>query len=249
MSIEAVVFDLGGTLIEYTGPYDAWPALETPGLQAAYDYLRAQGGQLPEFTVFRDTGFSILPGKWETAVSGHQNLRLIDFLDDILHTCAGANGIQPDWLAEAAELYQTALCSQAHPLPGAQEILTYLKSAGYKLGLLSNTMFTGAAHINDLQRFGLDGYFDAMLFSADAAKWKPQPTPYLHVLEDLGVQPARAIFIGDSPEHDIVGAHAAGMRAVLLRANQRFHLPDWLTPDATIENLLELTAVLDDWSE
>ena len=42
--------------------------------------------------------------------------------------------------------------------------------------------------------------------------------------------------------------HGAGMRAVLIRASQRFHLPDWLTPDATIENLLELTAVLADWS-
>lgn len=248
MTIEAVIFDLGGTLIEYTGPYDAWPALETPGLQAAYDYLEQQGGQLPEFAVFRDTGFAILPGKWETAVSGGQNLRLVDFLSDIVHTCCAANGIQPTWLVTAADLYQTALCSQAHPLAGAQETLAALKDAGYKLGLLSNTMFTGAAHINDLRRFGLDSYFDVMLFSADAAKWKPRPTPYWHVLGELGVDPANAVFIGDAPEHDIVGAHAAGMRAVLIRASQRFHLPDWLTPDATIENLLELTAVLDDWS-
>ncbi len=248
MTIEAVIFDLGGTLIEYTGPYDAWPALETPGLQAAYDYLEQQGGQLPEFAVFRDTGFAILPGKWETAVSGGQNLRLVDFLSDIVHTCCAANGIQPPWLVTAADLYQTALCSQAHPLAGAQETLAALKDAGYKLGLLSNTMFTGAAHINDLRRFGLDSYFDVMLFSADAAKWKPQPTPYWHVLGELGVDPANAVFIGDAPEHDIVGAHAAGMRAVLIRASQRFHLPDWLTPDATIENLLELTAVLADWS-
>ncbi|MBK8987595.1 MAG: HAD family hydrolase [Chloroflexi bacterium] len=248
MTIKAVIFDLGGTLIEYTGPYDAWPMLETPGLQAAYDHLRQQGDQLPEFAAFRDTGFAILPGKWETAVSGGQNLRLVDFLADILHTCCGANGIQPAWLAEAAELYQTALCSQAHALPGAQDILAHLKAAGYKVGLLSNTMFSGAAHIQDLRRFGLDGYFDAMLFSADAGKWKPQPTPYWHVLGELGVDPANAVFIGDAPEHDIVGAHAAGMRAVLIRASQRFHLPAGLTPDATIQNLMELTAVLANWS-
>lgn len=248
MTIKAVIFDLGGTLIEYTGPYDAWPALETPGLQAAYDYLGRQGSQLPDFAAFRDTGFTILPGKWETAVSGGQNLRLVDFLGDILHTCCGANGIQPTWLVEAAELYQTALCSQAHALPGAQDILVHLKVAGYKVGLLSNTMFTGAAHVKDLQRFGLDGYFDAMLFSADAGKWKPQPTPYWHVLGELGVEPADAVFIGDAPEHDIVGAHAAGMRAILIRASQRFHLPDWLKPDATIQSLMELTAVLARWS-
>jgi len=67
-------------------------------------------------------------------------------------------------------------------------------------------------------------------------------------LGELGVEPADAVFIGDAPEHDIVGAHAAGMRAILIRASQRFHLPDWLKPDATIQSLMELTAVLARWS-
>ncbi|MBK8934669.1 MAG: HAD-IA family hydrolase [Chloroflexi bacterium] len=120
-------------------------------------------------------------------------------------TPAAQRDIQPTWLVTAADLYQTALCSQAHPMAGAQETLAALKAAGYKLGLLSNTMFTGAAHINDLRRFGLDSYFDALLFSADAAKWKPQPTPYWHVLGELGVDPANAVFIGDAPEHEFRG--------------------------------------------
>jgi HAD superfamily hydrolase (TIGR01509 family) len=244
VSIDAIVFDLGGTLVEYAGPYGTWPELETPGLQAAYDHLVAQNGRLPEFARFRDAGFALLPGRWETAVAGGQNLRLLDLLGDILHTCCGQNGIQPGWLVEAAELYQAAICAQAHPLPGAAETLAQVKAAGYKIGLLSNTMFTGAAHIADLRRFGLDGYFDAMLFSADAGKWKPQPDPYWHVLEELGVAPERAIFVGDAPEHDIVGAHAAGMRAILIRSSQRFHLPPHLTPDATIHQLDELPGVL-----
>jgi HAD superfamily hydrolase (TIGR01509 family) len=247
MSIEAVVFDLGGTLIEYVGPYASWPELETPGLRAAHEYLMGRDGRLPEFAVFRDTGFALLPGRWETAVVGQQNLRLLDFLSEILHTCYGENGIQPEWLAAAAELYQAAICSQAIALPGAQETLAQVKAAGYKIGLLSNTMFTGVAHIADLRRFGLDGYFDAMLFSADVNKWKPRPDPYWHVLEELGVAPERAVFVGDAPEHDIVGAHAAGMRAVLIRSHQRFQLPPNLTPDATIYHLAELPDVLAQW--
>jgi HAD superfamily hydrolase (TIGR01509 family) len=247
LTIEAVVFDLGGTLVEYAGPYAAWPELETPGLEAAYTCLVNRGGQLPPFAPFRDAGFTLLPGRWATAVAGGQNLRLVDMLGEILHTCCGQNGIQADWLIEAADLYQAAICAQAHLLPGALEMLAQVKAAGYKIGLLSNTMFSGAAHIGDLRRFGLDGYFDAMLFSADAGKWKPQPGPYWEVLQELGVAPERAIFVGDAPEHDIVGAHAAGMRAVLIRSSQRFPLPPELTPDAIIHHLEELPRVLAGW--
>ena len=41
--IRAVIFDLGGTLIEYAGSYLHWPELETPGFMAAYEHLNGQG--------------------------------------------------------------------------------------------------------------------------------------------------------------------------------------------------------------
>ena len=69
---QAIIFDLGGTLIEYAGPYATWPALETPGLQAAYGHLQAHGVALPTFAAFRDAGFAILPGRWQAAVDGIQ---------------------------------------------------------------------------------------------------------------------------------------------------------------------------------
>ena len=247
MKIEAVVFDLGGTLIEYAGPYAVWPDLETPGLTAAYDYFRLKGIRLPEFEQFRDAGFAILPGRWQGAVDGRHNLRLVDFLGEILQSCCGANGVQPIWLVEAGDLYQQAICTQAYLLPGTAETLAGLKAQGYKIGLLSNTMFTGAAHVDDLQRFGIDNYFDAMIFSADANKWKPQPDPYLHVLADLDIDPARAVFVGDAPEHDIMGAHAAGMTAVLIRNSDRFPLAEGIVPEAIIHQLPELPEVLARW--
>lgn len=244
MSVDTVIFDLGGTLIEYAGPYATWPDLETPGLQAAYGSLQSKGVALPAFAALRETYFSLLPGRWQTAVDGQRNLRLAEMLGDLLHACCGANGVQPAWLVEAAELYQNAICAQAHPLAGAKETLEAVKAQGYKLGLLSNTMFTGAAHIADLRRFGLDGYFDAMLFSADVNKWKPQPAPYLHLVAELGGDVETAVFIGDSPEHDIVGAHSAGLQAILIRSSQRFHLPESVQPDATIHHLAELPPTL-----
>ncbi|MCB8946174.1 MAG: HAD family hydrolase [Ardenticatenaceae bacterium] len=246
MAIQAVIFDLGGTLIEYAGAYATWPDLETPGFQAAYGVLAEQGVELPPFAQFRDTGFGLLPSWWRRATLGEQNLRLVDLLTAVLHTHT-SNHTNPEWLIEAAEQYQTAVCGQAHAFTDAQPILDTVKSQGYKVGLLSNTMFTGAAHKKDLHRFGLIDYFDTMLFSADVGKWKPTADPFLHVAEELGVEPETAVYIGDDPGSDVVGGQRAGMRTIHVQSSQRFPHPAGVEPDARVTRLGEITAVLAQW--
>jgi putative hydrolase of the HAD superfamily len=247
MNIEAVIFDLGGTLIEYAGPYAVWPDLEAPGLEAAYYSLQAKGAALPSFEQFAGTGFNLLPQRWQMATKGERNLRLIDFLAEILEVHDGFVPNQ-EWLAEAASLYQDAICAQAVPLEAAQETLDFVKRQGYRIGLLSNTMFSGSAHIADLKRFSMDEYFDAMLFSADAGKWKPSAEPYLELMNQLDVAPENGIFIGDDPANDMVGGHRAGLRTILLRSSQRFQQPDGVNPDSIISHLSELPVVLANWS-
>jgi HAD superfamily hydrolase (TIGR01509 family) len=129
-------------------------------------------------------------------------------------------------------------------IPDAPQVLAGLKEAGYRLGLLSNTMFTGQAHIADLSRFGLDGYFDAMLFSADVGKWKPTAAPFLQVAEELEVGPATAVYIGDDPASDIVGGRRAGMRTIHFQSSDRFPTPNGVIPHARIERLVELPDAL-----
>ncbi len=247
MDIQAIIFDLGGTLIEYAGPYASWPELETPGLKAAYASLQGNGMAMPEFDLFCSAGFEILPGRWQLATRGLRNLRLQDFLVEILQSC-DVQGLDAAAVPEAANLYEAAICAQALPIDGAEEVLALLKEQGYKIGLLSNTMFTGQAHIADLERFSLDGYFDAMLFSAEAGKWKPSAEPYLDLLDQLQVGPQKGVFIGDDPANDMVGGQSAGMRTILMRANQRFHQPENVFPDAEITHLSELPSVLAGWS-
>lgn len=45
---------------------------------------------------------------------------------------------------------------------------------------------------------------------------KPQPELFLHALSILGVPPARAVMIGDSPDSDVAGAWAAGIPSILV---------------------------------
>jgi HAD superfamily hydrolase (TIGR01509 family) len=244
--IDAVIFDLGGTLIEYAGAYLTWPELETPGLEAAYNKLMGKGISLPPFNELRDSLFASLPGRWQEAIDGKRNLRLAEFLAELLQA-DDVPDIPAPWITEAAGAYQTTICERGEVIDGARETLIALKEQGYRLGLLSNTMFEGSAHVADLKRFNLDPYFEAMLFSADLNMWKPNAAPYVHLLEELGAAPANAVFIGDSPHHDIAGGKGAGLYAIYFRSSERFGEPDGVQPDATIHQLDELPTLLAGW--
>lgn len=247
MNIQAILFDLGGTLIEYAGPYAHWPELETPGLQIAYSTLQEKGVPMPPFDAYQEKAFVMLPERWKMATLGERNLRLVDLLAEILATF-GIQGIPVDWVAAAAERYQEAICSQATMIAGAPQILTWMKAQGYQIGLLSNTMFSGAAHIADLRRFDLDGYFDATLFSADAGMWKPSPAPYLELLTRMGVPAEQGVFIGDDPFNDILGGNRAGLKTIHIKSSGRFQAADGVHPDAVIDDLGQLPEQLALWS-
>ncbi|HEY5160130.1 MAG TPA: HAD-IA family hydrolase [Gaiellaceae bacterium] len=102
--------------------------------------------------------------------------------------------------AEHFELYDDVLPTFAE-----------LRKNGLKLGLVSNTA-------RDLPAFvvhhGLD--VDVAIDSREHGKTKPDPSIFSAALAALGVEPERAVMVGDSPEDDIAGARALGLRAYLL---------------------------------
>ena len=242
--IRAVIFDLGGTLIEYAGEFDAWPELEEPGLNAAFTVLDDSGLTLPNAENFCSVAFELLPGRWRQATEGEQNLTVAGFLAEILEKLELEQPVAPV-LAEAATQYERAVCAGAVAIPHGRETVAQLRAAGYKLGLISNTMFSGRAHMTDLERFGLAGYFESFLFSADVNKWKPDRAPFDQVMAELNVTPESSVFVGDDPGADIIGARRAGMHVVHFESSNRFPGSSKATrPDATINDLRQLTSLL-----
>ncbi|GIK58460.1 MAG: hypothetical protein BroJett015_41230 [Chloroflexota bacterium] len=246
--IKAVVFDLGGTLIEYAGPYASWPALETPGLQSAYAYWQQRGYALPLFADFCAVGFSLLPPMWRAATRHEANLRVVDLLAMALAEL-GVTAVTAADIAAAAMQYGAAIQAQAELTPQAVETVAQVKATGYRVGLVSNTMFPGTLHRADMDRFGLTPYFDAMVFSADVNMWKPNADPFRQVLAGLGVDADTAVYIGDDPASDVVGGRAAGMRTVYYKGNSRFTTPPGITPHAEIAELSELLPLLAQWGD
>jgi putative hydrolase of the HAD superfamily len=246
LTIETVIFDLGGTLIEYAGAFDSWPELETPGFAAAYDVLSQNGHTLPAFAAFRQAGFSQLPRMWQGATRKEANLQVHALIGRALADLGVDSFANGDLLA-AAQAYGRAIQQQATLIDGAVEVVTAVKDASYKVGLVSNTMFPGEMHRADMARFGLLDYFDTTLFSADVNKWKPNADPFLHVLAALGMAADTAVYIGDDPASDIVGGQAAGLRTIYFPSSQRFPKPVGVEPDGEINSLAELVPLLAHW--
>jgi putative hydrolase of the HAD superfamily len=86
-------------------------------------------------------------------------------------------------------------------------------------------------------------HFPVIVVSEEAGVWKPDPAIFAIALERCGCAPEDAIYVGDSAEHDIPGAHAAGMRAVWVNRG-RIGWPGGDPPDAEIHDLYELLTLL-----
>lgn len=118
----------------------------------------------------------------------------------------------PSTEIEAASDRWRALVSRAVPrmLPGADEGLDRLASAGIRLALLT----TGPRPIVEpqLERLGLASRFAALMFG-DGQALRPDPAPLRELVGRLGVEASAAILCSDSPA-DMRMARAAGVRAV-----------------------------------
>ena len=93
-------------------------------------------------------------------------------------------------------------------MPGAVETLDRLRGRGLDLAVVSNWDVGLTEH---LERIGAGRLFSTVVTSAEAGAAKPDPAVFRLALERLGVEPARALHVGDEDE-DEQGAAAAGMR-------------------------------------
>jgi len=243
--IRAVIFDLGGTLLEYKLPGTEWAQFEQSGAEAAFAHLVGRGYELPPLDEFVTDVVEQVQSRWRQVTEEGGNLRLVGVLRDV---CARYGIVLSLEEAEsAAHDYMTPLSAQAWPLPGAKETLQVLHSQGRKIGLISNTMWPGRYHLADLARHGLAEFFHHTLFSADVGVWKPHPEVFYRSLAALAVVPDEAVFVGDFVPHDIAGAQRVGMKAVHIMTDESRH--DGVEPDGCINALLELPALIARWED
>ena len=129
--------------------------------------------------------------------------------------------------------------------PSTYELLDALRARGLELGLVSNAIDSGELLHRDLERMGVAERLDAAVFSSEIGLRKPHPAIFEHVLDQLGVEPGHALFVGDDLVADVGGAAGVGMRtvqALWFRRDARDGAPE---PDFRAEEPLDVLGVVE----
>jgi len=127
----------------------------------------------------------------------------------------------------AREFWDAA--AEMRPEPGIHEALDYLRSLRIKMGVVSNTSFSGRILERELEKHRLLGYFDFVIASADYGVRKPHPLIFSVAIKRIQLDPGEIWFVGNSSDHDIAGAVSAGLCGVWynrLGAEHNDHRPD-----------------------
>jgi phosphoglycolate phosphatase len=145
------------------------------------------------------------------------------------------------------ELYAENTSKRSRLFSGVEEGLAYLASSGYKLGSVTNKaeQFT----IPLLRDLGIIDFFEVIISGDVLPRKKPDPLPLLYAAEQMGVAPAQSMMLGDS-KSDVIAARAAGFQIVCMSYgyNHGEDIRDY-KPDAVIDTMKELSALLDGSAE
>ncbi len=144
----------------------------------------------------------------------------------------------------ALEIEEASLLAPLEPLPGVLETVPALASAGYRLGLISDTSLPPGRILKRLLAGdGLLAHFEALTFSDETGYTKPDPRMFEQTLAPLGAGPAEAAHVGDTPRTDIAGAKDLGM--VAIRCAGAVDHPEPPEADFVIRDHRELSAILE----
>ena len=239
MNIRGVFFDLGGTLFSYrnvaraTLPLlvDAMGRLGIERDMAAVKDAYTQAGKDANLHYSQQDYYL------HSDFFGTTFRRFGELLDaPIDDTLAG-------WYLEA---HRVAIIDCLALKEDCIETLTHLKAADLYLSVVSN--------IDDdmllplVERESLQQFFHHYTSSEAARSCKPHRGFFEHALELSGLNAEEVLFVGDSPEHDIAGAHAVGMQTALV-SDGGMPPPllvgrETVAPDHTLDSLSDLIPLL-----
>jgi len=113
--------------------------------------------------------------------------------------------------AEYLENYSLALCVESDLFPPLRDLLNALNLSKVPWGIVTNK----PERMTDplVEKLGIVDDAACVISGDTLAERKPHPAPLLHAAELTGVEPGKAIYIGDA-SRDIEAGRAAGMATV-----------------------------------
>lgn len=237
--IQAVLFDLGDTLLHFeTG--DRKKLLHAV-VRPVYDGVCEMGYQPPAYEAYSRIA------KWQflrAFLWSRIRRREVRLMHEIrrVHSTMRLN------LTEEETIEVTRRCLPAvreffTKDASAVEVISELDGAGYKLGIVSNTVMPGATIDDFLEREGLLSYFPVRVYSSEVGFMKPNRRIFQLAVDRLDIAPEKTFFVGDRLDNDVRGAARLGMKTILIQ-----HGPGkrrgWKRPDYIVYSLPEIPIIV-----
>jgi FMN phosphatase YigB (HAD superfamily) len=191
-AVDALVFDLDGTLCEYarSGRVVLQRAFQTVDVEPFFspsEYYASYESYVPESESIREV----------------RERCFADLAAEAGHDPAVGRAVADAYAAERDH-------SSVQWVPGAESALETL-GEDYPLAMVTN----GDPDMQGtkLATLGIEDRFETIVHAGFEAPAKPDPAPFDMALEPLEVTPGRALTVGNSLEHDVAGAHNAGLRS------------------------------------
>jgi putative hydrolase of the HAD superfamily len=243
MEIQAVFFDMGGTLETYSFT----PELRlsrTPGLQkilnsAGID-LALSNEEL--YRVVRDGLISY--HRW--SLNSKEELPSAHVWSNyILHNYS----VDSQRLADAAEdlmCFIETRFYQREMRPEIPEILQSIREMGLKIGLISNVNSLGQVPKN-LAEYQIGQFFDPIVLSSEFGWRKPDPSIFHQAARLANVPTSTCVHVGDRIARDVLGAKKAGFKLAVQILHDFDHGEEdtGASPDFVINSMTELLPILE----
>jgi 2-phosphoglycolate phosphatase len=182
--IEAVLFDLDGTLID-----------SAPDLGAAADKMRT------------DRGLSSLPLAHYRPMAGAGARGMLD-------VAFGMTPEHPDFLVMREEFfvnYENCMTQRTYAFAGVAELIEQLLQRGLSWGVVTNKSRRFTEPLT--RAMPLFASARAIVSGDSTPHSKPHPEPLFEAARRLGLEPGRCLYVGDD-ERDVVAGRAASMGTV-----------------------------------
>ncbi len=246
--MKGIIFDLGWTLMWYDGD---WKEVNPRAAGAMAAFLNAHGVALGDD--FPAAFQAAREARWKRADETGVEQTTEDALRDALAQCGCA--ASPDGLLpRAVRVFFEEHERRWRAYPDALATLQELTRRGLRVGLFSNSDDDGLVQ-NCVAQLGFAPYLDPLLSSAMPHRLrKPDPRAFHLISDAWQIAPSEIVMVGDAPQYDVLGAHRAGMRAILTERGDNFwwqKIPDdrandpALCADATVKTLAEVPSVIE----
>ncbi|HME56577.1 MAG TPA: HAD family hydrolase [Candidatus Lokiarchaeia archaeon] len=229
---KAVLFDLGGTLVEYYKSSEFQDILERAMNDIQQFLFEKMATTYEQDALWKRV-------EEENREAGDFRVRpMEDRLVNIFELQDFAK--ESAFITKLCTIFMKHIFERGNVYPDTTQTLEEIKSRGLKIGLVSNTPWGSPAILwrEELGRLRILKHFDVTVFCRDVGWRKPASQVFTRALSMLRMDAKDCVFVGDDPRWDVSGPRAVGMDAVLIDRSGGSH------GNPAISNLQELLEML-----